>query len=106
MPALWEQHCYDSVLAGKAVSAEDHRLAVNTANVIGWETFREFHDCYLHTDVLGLADVMESYRDSFRAQSGSTPSTTSRCPSARNTPIHLITDKQAYRDVRASVMAG
>ena len=33
MPAMWEQHCYDSVLAGKAVSAEDHRLAVN---VIGW----------------------------------------------------------------------
>ena len=34
MPAVWEQHCYDSVLAGKAVSAEDHRLAVNTANVM------------------------------------------------------------------------
>ena len=30
-----EQHCYDSVLAGKAVSVEDHRLAVNTANVMG-----------------------------------------------------------------------
>ena len=56
-----------------AVSAEDHRLAVNTANVMGWETFREFHDCYLHTDVLALADVMESYRDSFRAQSGLDP---------------------------------
>ena len=69
MPAVWEQHCYDSVLAGKAVSAENHRLAVNTANVMEWETFREFHHCYLHTDVL-LADVMESYRDSFQAQSG------------------------------------
>ena len=31
MPAVWEQHCYDSVLAGKAVSAEDHRLAVSVA---------------------------------------------------------------------------
>ena len=30
--------CYVSVLAGKAVSAEDHRLAVNTANVMGWES--------------------------------------------------------------------
>ena len=73
MPAVWEQHCYDGVLAGKAVSAEDHRLAVNTANLMGWETFREFHDCYLHTDVLALADVMESFRDSFRAQSGLDP---------------------------------
>ena len=67
MPAVWEQHCYDSVLAGKAVSAEDRRLAVNTANLMGWETFREFHDCYLHTDVLALADVVESHRDFFRA---------------------------------------
>ena len=116
MPAVWEQHCYDSVLAGKAVSAEDHRLAVNTANVMGWETFREFHDCYLHTDVLALADVMESYRDSFRAQSGLDPIHYVTLPgaawdamlrhSARETPIHLITDEQAYRDVRASVMGG
>ena len=28
---------------GKAVSADYHRLAVNTANVMGRETFREFH---------------------------------------------------------------
>ena len=99
-----------------AVSAEDHRLAVNTANVMGWETFREFHDCYLHTDVLALADVMESYRDSFRAQSGLDPIHYVTLPgaawdamlrhSARETPIHLITDEQAYRDVRASVMGG
>ena len=116
MPAVWEQHCYDSVLAGKAVSAEDHRLAVNTANVMGWETFREFHDCYLHTDVLALADVMESYRDSFRAQSGLDPIHYVTLPGAVwdamlrhpacGTPIHLITDEQAYRDVRASVMGG
>ena len=51
----------------------ERRGPVNTANVMGWETFREFHDCYLHTDVLALADVMESYRDSFRAQSGLDP---------------------------------
>ena len=116
MPAVWEQHCYDSVLAGKAVSAEDHWLAVNPANLMGWETFREFHDCYLHTDVLALADVMESYRDSFRAQSGLDPIHHVTLPgaawdamlrhSARETPIHLITDEQAYRDVRASVMGG
>ena len=37
VPAVWEQHCYDSALAGKAVSAEDHRLAVNTAYVMGFD---------------------------------------------------------------------
>ena len=35
----------------------------------------------------------------------------SRCPEpcgtpARETPIHLITNEQAYKDVRASVMGG
>ena len=89
---------------------------VNTANVMGWETFREFHDCYLHTDVLALADVMESYRDSFRAQSGLDPIHYVTLPgaawdamlrhSARETPIRLITDEQAHRDLRASVMGG
>ena len=107
MPAVWEQHCYDSVLAGKAVSAEDHRLAVNTADVMGWETFREFHDCYLHTDVLALADVTQSGLDPIHYVTlpGAAWDAMLR-HSARETPIHLITDEQAYRDVRASVMGG
>ena len=50
-------------------------------DVMHCKTLREFHDCYLHTDV--LADVMESYRDSFRAQSGLDPS---RCPEPPGTP--------------------
>ena len=59
---------------------------------------------------------MESYRDSFRAQSGLDPIHYVTLPgaawdamlrhSARETPIHLITDEQAYRDVRASIMGG
>ena len=109
MPAVWEQHCYDSVLAGKAVSAEDHRLAVNTANLMGWETFREFHDCYLHTDVLALADVMESYRDSFRLDPihyVTLPGAAWDAMLRHSAPIHLITNEQAYVDVRASVMGG
>ena len=68
------------------------------------------------TPAEALADVMESYRDSFRAQSGLDPIHYVTLPgaawdamlrhSARETPIHLITDEQAYRDVRASVMGG
>ena len=59
---------------------------------------------------------MESYRDSFRAQSGLDPIHYVTLPgaawdamlrhSARETPIHLITNEQAYVDVRASVMGG
>ena len=49
--------CPSSTSAAPTVSAENHRLAVNTANnVLGWEN-----------RVLALAKVMESYCDSFRA---------------------------------------
>ena len=67
---MWERDCYDSVLAGKPVGEEEFQQAVDAARSMGWTTFREFHDCYLHTDVLALADVMESYRDSFRSGLG------------------------------------
>ena len=70
-------------------------------------------NCYLHTDVLALADVMEIYLHSFRAQLGLDPIHYVTLPgaawvrhSARETSIHLITDKQAYADVRCSVMGG
>ena len=80
---MWERGCYDSVLAGKPVGEEEYQQAVDTARTMGWTHFTEFHDCYLHTDVLALADVMESYRDSFRAQSGLDPI---RCRGPPGTP--------------------
>ena len=78
---------------------------------MGWETFRD----YIHTDVSGPGGGRD-YRDSCRAQSGLDPIHYVTLPgaawdamlrhSARETPIHLITDEQAYKDVRASVMGG
>ena len=91
MPAVWEQHCYDSVLAGKAVSAEDHRLAVNTG------------------DLPRVPRLLLPHRPGpgglpFRAQSGLDPIHYVTLPGAawdamlraRETPIHLITNEQAY----------
>ena len=72
----------DGGVGGQAACRPDALEAVeriSAANVMGWETFREFHDCYLHTDVLALADVSGRSR-------GSTPSTTSRCPGPPGTP--------------------
>ena len=44
-----------------------------------------FHDCYLHTDVLALAEWRATGTPSGRSR-GSTPSTTSRCPGPPGTP--------------------
>ena len=40
---------------GSSTATTAQRTTGNTANVMGWETFRKFHNCYLHTDVLALA---------------------------------------------------
>ena len=66
-----------------------------------------------------LSHGVESYRDSFQAQSGLDPIHYSGIRHAARgawdamlrhsvceTPIHLITDEQAYKDVRSSVMGG
>ena len=58
---VWDMSCYGSKLK-KAKTVEEqeaeHKLLRETAEVMGWTTFREIHDCYLHMD-LCLADIME-----------------------------------------------
>ena len=102
MPTVWE---HDSVLAGKAVSAEDHRLAVNTVP--------RLLPPHRHPGPGGRDGELPAL---LPAQSGLDPIHYVTLPgaawdamlrhSARETPIHLITDEQAYKDVRASVMGG
>ena len=71
-------------------------MAANTANVMEWKTFREFHDCYFHTDVLALADGWRA-TGTLPGSRGLTPYYTLPGAawdamlrhSARKTPIHL-----------------
>ena len=60
--ALPPKEAFFNDLAQEHVSEEDYRHAVNVWESFGLSTFGNYHDLYLKTDVLLLADVFENFR--------------------------------------------
>ena len=55
--------CWYSRLSDKDISAVDHEHAHKVWDKFGMKTMRDYHDLYLKTDVLLLADVFEEFRN-------------------------------------------
>jgi hypothetical protein len=62
-----------SSLTNEDISDTDYKRAQNAWNTFGMKTIRDYHDLYLKTDVLLLADVMENFRKVCRANYGLDP---------------------------------
>ena len=60
---LLDKYAFQSKLTDSHTTDEDYEHAQKVWKVFDMKTFREYHDIYLQTDLLLLADVFESFRE-------------------------------------------
>ena len=61
MPAVLEQEAYDNKLRRTTCSLPEYERIQALAADVGLTSFMSYHCCYLWTDVLALADIMERF---------------------------------------------
>ena len=72
-PAVLSREHYFDEFDQEHISNEDYAFMQSLASKCGMRTFRQYHDCYLCTDVLALSDVFESFRRKFHETLGIDP---------------------------------
>ena len=60
---LPSKDAFYSILNDENISDNDYKNAQNVWETFNMETMRDYHDLYLNSDVLLLADVFENFRD-------------------------------------------
>ncbi|CAE7821899.1 unnamed protein product, partial [Symbiodinium necroappetens] len=115
-PVMPDRSYYNSRLTGEVCSEAKYEEIQKIVDFFGFNTFGEFHDAYLHTD-MALADVIEAYREAFFEHYGLDPvhyvtgasaswDAMLKSCTGRDRPLQLIRDEGIYRIVRESVRGG
>jgi len=71
--SLPPKEAFFSKLTGEEISDAEYAHAQSVWSIFGMRSIREYHDLYLTTDVLLLADVFENFRDLALANYGLDP---------------------------------
>jgi hypothetical protein len=96
------------------ISDADYRRAQDVWNTFNMKTMRDYHDLYLKTDVLLLADVMENFRKVCRANYGLDPSWYYTAPGLAwdailkltKVELELISDPDMYLFIERGIRGG
>jgi hypothetical protein len=72
---------FDSLLYNTKCDKEDYERAVNVWDKFNCKTFMDYHNLYLTTDVLLLADVFENFRKTCQTYYGLDPANYISAPS-------------------------
>ena len=100
-----------SELNGKNISDEDYRHAEKVWKKFNMKTMKEYHDLYLKTDVLLLADVFENFRKICKKNYGLDPAWYYTSPGLAwdamlkitGVALELISDPQMYLMVEKGI---
>jgi hypothetical protein len=103
-----------SSLTNEDISDTDYRRAQNAWNTFGMKTIRDYHDLYLKTDVLLLADAMENFRKVCRANYGLDPMwyytapglAWDACLKLTEVELDLISDPDMYLLIERGIRGG
>ena len=96
------------------ISDADYQRAQNVWNVFGMKTMRDYHDLYLKTDVLLLADVMENFRKVCKTNYGLDPMWYYTAPGLAldaalkltKVELELISDPDMYLFIEKGIRGG
>ena len=107
LPSISEFH---NKLQNEPLSAEDYLRAQDSWDRFGCETLKDYHDHYLLTDVLLLADVFENFRKTVLKKHGFDPLHFITLPSLAlkhtDTELDLITDPDGYLVLETNLRGG
>ena len=103
-----------SSLTNEDISDTDYKRAQNAWNTFGMKTMRDYHDLYLKTDVLLLADVMENFRKICRENYGLDPLwyytapglAWDACLKLTEVELELISDPDMYLLIERGIRRG
>jgi hypothetical protein len=103
-----------SSLTNGDISDTDYKRAQNVWNTFGMKTMRDYHDLYLKTDVLLLADIMENFRKVCRENYGLDPMwyytapglAWDACLKLTEVELDLISDPDMYLLIERGIRGG